>query len=387
MASAGKETDTSSPPAQAAAGDASSSTAAPHESSAPAPTSAPDAPRASSPAPQTSSPAPQTATPAAPAEQPTGDATDIVPAIEPDDARTDSDSAFGDGSESYTTSLASSILDYKYENGRRYHRFRDGEYPLPNDEKEQDRLDLIHHLHNLILDGKLHLASIGRNPGRVLDVGTGTGIWAIDFADEYPSAEVIGTDLSPIQPPWVPPNLKFEVDDAESEWTHATKFDYIHLRTLGGSFKDVPKLLRQCYNNLNPGGWIEWQEYQTIARADDNSIPPNSAMLEWVKNLNEAAETFGKVMNVAPLIKGHVEDVGFTNVQEVIKKIPMSPWAKAPHYKELGKWNLLAMLDSLQAYTLRLFTNVLHWEPVRAEVLIANVRKELLDPRIHFYST
>ena len=60
---------------------------------------------------------------------------------------------------------------------------------------------------------------------------------------------------------------------------------------------------------------------QTIARADDNSIPPNSAMLEWVKNLNEAAETFGKVMNVAPLIKGHVEDVGFTNVQEVIKKV------------------------------------------------------------------
>lgn len=34
----------------------------------------------------------------------------------------------------------------------------------------------------------------------MLDLGTGTGIWAIDFADEYPSANVIGTDLSPIQP-------------------------------------------------------------------------------------------------------------------------------------------------------------------------------------------
>jgi hypothetical protein len=29
-----------------------------------------------------------------------------------------------------------------------------------------------------------------------------------DFADEYPNAEVIGTDISPIQPSWVPPNLK-----------------------------------------------------------------------------------------------------------------------------------------------------------------------------------
>lgn len=29
-----------------------------------------------------------------------------------------------------------------------------------------------------------------------------------DFASEFPDAKVIGTDLSPIQPTWVPPNLK-----------------------------------------------------------------------------------------------------------------------------------------------------------------------------------
>lgn len=33
---------------------------------------------------------------------------------------TDNDSAFGEGSESDTTSIASSILNYTYENGRRY---------------------------------------------------------------------------------------------------------------------------------------------------------------------------------------------------------------------------------------------------------------------------
>jgi len=52
---------------------------------------------------------------------------------------------------------------------------------------------------------------------RVLDIGTGTGIWAINFgkdsisfdsfvlnlshlADEHPEIEVYGIDLSPIQP-------------------------------------------------------------------------------------------------------------------------------------------------------------------------------------------
>lgn len=48
--------------------------------------------------------------------------------------------------------------------------------------------------------------------------GTGTGIWAIDMADTYPAAQVIGTDLSPVQPIFVPPNCRFEVDDFELDW-------------------------------------------------------------------------------------------------------------------------------------------------------------------------
>lgn len=57
-----------------------------------------------------------------------------------------------------------------------------------------------HHMCTLILENKLHLAPLGGNIQKVLDIGTGTGIWAIDFADEHPSASVIGTDISPIQP-------------------------------------------------------------------------------------------------------------------------------------------------------------------------------------------
>ena len=62
----------------------------------------------------------------------------------------------------------------------------------------------------------------------MLDVGTGTGIWAIDFGDEHPSAEVLGTDLSPTQPTWVPPNVRFEIDDATKPWTwDAGAFDFV----------------------------------------------------------------------------------------------------------------------------------------------------------------
>ena len=64
----------------------------------------------------------------------------------------------------------------------------------------------------------------------------------MDFADEFPSAAVIGSDLSPIQPSWVPPNAKFVIEDAESDWLYAPAeaFDYIHGRSLGGSIADWP---------------------------------------------------------------------------------------------------------------------------------------------------
>ena len=52
----------------------------------------------------------------------------------------------------------------------------------PNDEQEQDRLDLSHHIYKMLFHGDLQRAPI-TNPRRVLAIGTGTGIWVIDFAE------------------------------------------------------------------------------------------------------------------------------------------------------------------------------------------------------------
>ena len=41
------------------------------------------------------------------------------------------------------------------------------------------------------------------------------------------------------------------------------------------------------------------------------------------------------------------------------------------------------MEEGLEAFTLRLFTQMLKWDPEEVQVLLANVRKNLRDPKIH----
>jgi hypothetical protein len=97
----------------------------------------------------------------------------------------DSDSAFDAGYEtdsigSTSASITSSVRDFAFENGRRYHKFREGSYNFPNDPSEQEREDMKHAMMVNLLGGRLHFAPIGDNPQNILDMGTGTGIWAIE---------------------------------------------------------------------------------------------------------------------------------------------------------------------------------------------------------------
>ncbi len=81
---------------------------------------------------------------------------------------------------SESTSLRSSILEHSYANGRRYHRYRHGRYPIPNDEAEQSREDMLHTMMMEATDGRLFYAPLGPNPQKVIDLGTGTGLWAME---------------------------------------------------------------------------------------------------------------------------------------------------------------------------------------------------------------
>lgn len=97
-----------------------------------------------------------------------------------------------------STSACSSVFAHTYEHGRRYHHFKNGRYPIPNDNDEQSREDMKHAMMLELMDGKLFYAPIGDTPQMILDIGTGTGeffclsvaFFGLEPADERISCEI-----------------------------------------------------------------------------------------------------------------------------------------------------------------------------------------------------
>ncbi|KAH7123080.1 S-adenosyl-L-methionine-dependent methyltransferase [Dactylonectria macrodidyma] len=307
------------------------------------------------------------------------------PVVEPDD----NDSSLGNDAASSTESISSSILNYRRENGRTYHRYKDGKYNLPNDDVENERLDFQHHQWLLTLGDGLGLAPPNKpNSGvkRVLDLGCGTGIWVVDFADEHPEAEVTGIDLSPIQPDFVPPNVRFIIDDIDEEWTYSAPFDYIHSRAMNFSVKNWNDYLQNIYDNLVPGGFVEVQEIDVMLTSDDGTLTEDHDLLKWCTLLNQASVMVGRPCESFENLKIAMTNVGFVDVSLNCFKWPINPWPKDKKHKEIGAWNKVNWEDALEALSMAPFTRIHGWSKEEVTVLLAKVRKDLVNPAVHAYT-
>ncbi|KAI8664214.1 hypothetical protein NCS55_00929500 [Fusarium keratoplasticum] len=286
-----------------------------------------------------------------PRTNPTGEAVAIR-----DDEEQDDDNDFAldsDDAASSTTSITSSILHYRTIQGRSFHSEKyNTEYFAPNDDQQSESMDIT------------------------------------DFADQFPGAEIIGTDLSPIQPTWVPPNIKFELEDATGTWSWPENtFDFVHLRYLFGAIADWNALFAEAYRTCKPGGWVQSCEIDPPFYSDDGTVDDNTAMQAWNKVVREGGIKFGRtscVVDEGLQVPG-LEAAGFVDIQQQNFKVPVGSWAKDSKLQQVGQFLRSTMENDIEGYTMILWHQVMGWPKDEYQVFLMGMRKALRDKRIHSY--
>ncbi|KAG6174936.1 hypothetical protein E4U51_008385 [Claviceps purpurea] len=306
----------------------------------------------------------------------------------PADGPNDADSVFSED-QSSTASISSSILEYRRIHGRTYHSDKfAANYFIPNDDRQLESVELSHanviashHALTVLFDDQLFQAPLEKDKiHRVLDVGTGTGIWAIEFADQFPNASVIGTDLSPCQPQWIPPNVRFEIDDAGLEWTwDANYFDFIHMRLIYGGIEDWTRLFKEAFRCCAPGGWVESVEGDVEFCSDDGTTELEPILASFGELFREAE----KVLN-RPFFLRDVQRQAFDEAGFVEKRIPVGPWPKDPRLAEVGRFFGAALENDLQGYTQMLWQS-LQRPADEYHVWLVTLLKAIRNPKVHSY--
>ncbi|KAK0708882.1 S-adenosyl-L-methionine-dependent methyltransferase [Apiosordaria backusii] len=216
-------------------------------------------------------------------------------------------------------------------------------YLLPNDKQEKDRLDNQYILITKLLGGKLAWAPI-QEPKHVLDVCTGTGIWAIEFARQYPTTRITGIDIDTISPAItpVPSNCTFQsnIDAQDAPWSFAPdiKFDFIHFRMILSCFTNPTQVFQSVFDNLSPGGYIEIQDLCVEIHSPDGSASGTS-FEKIVGVFNQGSLKSGIDMTKAKNYKKWLQKIGFLEVEERLAEpgLPTTGWHENQRDREIGE--------------------------------------------------
>ena len=180
-------------------------------------------------------------------------------------------------------------------NGRRH--LNETPYLLPNDLEDAHRLDFQHFLLRQLLRGN-YWAPIER-PQSILDVAAGTGRWAMELANEYPQASVVGLDVVPPPDDYLrasfqavhgkPSNYRFVQRDILTGLPfHDDSFDFVHMRLV---FAAVPSdrwlpLVQELARVTRPGGWVELVEGSLLHFTSEATSHAARQLQDWIVQLS-----------------------------------------------------------------------------------------------------
>jgi SAM-dependent methyltransferase len=213
---------------------------------------------------------------------------------------------------------------------------------MPQDQREMERLDFQHHLLRQVC-GRNYLAPIGW-PESILDIGCGTGRWAIEMADEFPAAVVVGADLLPPAPyGWTPSNCFFQYGNILDTLPFSDgSFDFVHQRCFLDAvpYQAWSHIVHELLRMTSSRGTVELVEF---------GLPPSlgPALSALYQLMLALADRQGFDLRLADRLGWFLHAAGAANITTQALEIPLGQ-----HGGRLGmlaQINLISVLRTLRA--------------------------------------
>ncbi|KAF3904524.1 hypothetical protein ABW21_db0200490 [Orbilia brochopaga] len=210
------------------------------------------------------------------------------------------------------------------------------------------------------------------------------------LADEYPMAHVIATDIAPLQPTVIPPNLEFllQHDYNNPDWNlPRNTFDLVFSRWNHLYIADWRAFLRHAYALLRPGGHVEFHEELHGYYSDDETYGSQTNLYRWAARCREAMLRFpGREIDLtAEEIVGYMREAGFVGVVVRCYKVPVNGWPKDGTYKEIGRLHQAQLLMMMEDGTKILLKKAMDVDEAESMELVRLAKADMKSRAIHAY--
>ncbi|KAJ6596137.1 hypothetical protein DFH09DRAFT_1134190 [Mycena vulgaris] len=211
---------------------------------------------------------------------------------------------------------------------REYQAYPGSQYVLPTDHEEKDRLILQHQMLKKLFGDRILWAPIElEGNGKVLEVGTGPGLWILDLAASVDtSVSMVGIDIERrLFPTSHPKNIEFH-----------------RLLVVALQIPDWPVALGEVYRVLRPGGWVQLGEPATSIEGQYPNKPCMEKLVAMYLCLVKSRDLY---LDCAEGIPKMLEDAGFVDIRCESQMQQVGKWAG-----ELGVANRINRLGLFRGF-------------------------------------
>ncbi|KAI3580556.1 hypothetical protein IWW34DRAFT_619952 [Fusarium oxysporum f. sp. albedinis] len=207
------------------------------------------------------------------------------------------------------------------------------------------------------------------------------------YSTKYPSCSVLGVDIEPVHPPYTKSNCSFKTFDITHDWDifNGGNFDFIHVRQLG-DIGDKRKLVQSAFDNLRPGGWVEFTEWIAILQSPNHSLN-GTAFRRWNDLLEQGMRNFGTTLKYPEKFKPFLQEAGFERIIETRHGAPTNACYPGKKLQRIGHLMTQNWLFILEPLTMPVFTQGLGWSPEQVKKFLVDVKKEIGNTKYHSFMT